>query len=257
MPYELITHLLDSYYQVPHRPDLAFNFCWQAINNSYNELLIYDSSKKTLQDPGGIKLLISKINLDYNTKYKLLLEPYFKKIPKKLYNYVANFLLKGYVIESKGFDPKFNNTYGESYVKLTNPILEGTKIKMNIDESRQQKAYDIIRSLASKLELLMELKEVTFWDSTKTINEKHLFSSEERIQFAVLSILYASRCNNFHGNVAARLNSIYADANTYKSYKYMYLLGHMILAISMNINGYLKDSDLHALEINTKLLNFA
>ncbi|UPK45479.1 hypothetical protein [Paenibacillus pabuli] len=276
VPYELITHILDSYYHVPHRPDLAFNFCWQAINNSYNELIIHDSSKKRLLDSVGIKLLISKISANYDAKYKLLLEPYFEKVPKKLYNYVASFLLKGYAIESAGFDDKFNNsaygtfcnnnsdlaklikdTYGESYKKLTGPTLEGTKVSMNIDESNKHKAHDITRSLASKLELLMKSEVVTFSDSTKTTNKKYSFSTEERIRFAILSILYASRCNNFHGNVAARLNSIYADSNTYKSYKYMYLLGHMVLAVSMNINGYLEDSDLHTLSVNTEFLNFA
>ena len=35
---------------------------------------------------------------------------------------------------------------------------------------------------------------------------------EERLSFVLFGILYASRCNNFHGNVAARMNSINANA---------------------------------------------
>lgn len=34
-PYEIITYLLDCYYVLPERPDLASLFCWQAINHSY------------------------------------------------------------------------------------------------------------------------------------------------------------------------------------------------------------------------------
>ena len=36
IPYVLRTHLLDSYYCLPERPDMAFTFLWKCINNTYS-----------------------------------------------------------------------------------------------------------------------------------------------------------------------------------------------------------------------------
>lgn len=38
------------------------------------------------------------------------------------------------------------------------------------------------------------------------------------MSFVLFGVLYASRCNNFHGNVAARMNSINANKDTFKMY---------------------------------------
>ena len=34
--YILKTHLLDSYYCLPERPDMAFTFLWKCMNNIYS-----------------------------------------------------------------------------------------------------------------------------------------------------------------------------------------------------------------------------
>lgn len=58
-PYEIITYLLDCYYVLPERPDLASLFCWQAINHSYyNELFVIIAM---------IMLMTSKIG-EYNLR---------------------------------------------------------------------------------------------------------------------------------------------------------------------------------------------
>lgn len=38
------------------------------------------------------------------------------------------------------------------------------------------------------------------------------------MSFVLFGVLYASRCNNFHGNVAARMNSINVNKDTFKMY---------------------------------------
>ena len=52
--------------------------------------------------------------------------------------------------------------------------------------------------------MLGEEVEITFCDvqGTKKI---YKFTEVERMSFVLFGILYASRCNNFHGNVAARM----------------------------------------------------
>lgn len=67
-------------------------------------------------------------------------------------------------------------------------------------------------------------------------------------------ILYASRCNNFHGNVAARMNSINADRETFKMYTDIFLVEYIILAIHMNCRGQLSDQVLERMKSNSEIM---
>lgn len=67
----------------------------------------------------------------------------------------------------------------------------------------------------------------------------------------MFGILYALRCNNFHGNVAARMNSINTDKETFKMYTDIFLLEYIILAIHMN---YLWQLSYEVLKKNSDLM---
>ena len=270
-PYEIVTQLMDCYYCLPERPDLASLFCWQAINNSYNQYLLADASIQQLKDTKGIEMLISHINAKA-AKYFPYLEPYYMKITDKTYRYAATYILKGYAIEQSGFSNKYlsssyttfkktfrstfsviANSYGYAYQAITSVTLVGNKVSLNIidlDKSRK-----IIHSFSLKLKELIEngatqidLKYPT--PTRQTIN----FSNADKITFILFSILYASRCNNFHGNVASRLNSIYSNKDSFIMYTNLFLLEYIILAISLHEQSFLSDSSLLKLKSNEKLI---
>ena len=87
----------------------------------------------------------------------------------------------------------------------------------SIDNANKRKSRDVTHSFGMKLRALMLGKEVeiTFCDVQRT-KKKYKFTDEERLSFVLFGILYASRCNNSHGNVAARMNSINANKDTFK-----------------------------------------
>lgn len=72
--------------------------------------------------------------------------------------------------------------------------------------------------------------------------------------YEITVILYASRCNNFHGNVAARMNSINANKDTFKMYTDMFLAEYIILAIHLNSQGALSDVVLNKVKKNANLM---
>ena len=270
-PYEIITQLMDCYYCLPERPDLATLFCWQAINNSYNQYLLSNSSKNRLQDTNGLHELISHINAN-NSKYLPYLKPYYMNITDKTYRYVASYILKGYSIEKAGFDEKYisssyitfkkkfnsffsiiSDSYGYVYSSITTPTLIGNKVSLKITD--EDKARKIVHSFSLKLKELIEngstqIDKKTSPSTRQTIN----FTEEEKLTFVLFSILYASRCNNFHGNVASRLNSIYANQESFTMYTNLFLLEYIILAISLNEQNILSDSSLSKLKSNEKLI---
>ena len=87
-PYEILTYLFDSYYVLPGRPDLAALFCWQAINHSYYVQQLSDNNVGFCQDTRGIELVRDTILVDWNNKYKAILEPFLKRMPDKTFHYV-------------------------------------------------------------------------------------------------------------------------------------------------------------------------
>ena len=273
-PYEILTYLFDGYYVLPQRPDLASLFCWQALNHSYYAQQLGDSNIGFCQDTKGVELVRSAILADWNNKYKTVLEPFLERLPSKTFHYVASYLLKGYAMEKSGIAEKYrassykslkgkirvlsdilDNAYGKSYCQISNPVLVDHAVKLGIHNADKEKSRAITHSFGIKLRALMmgEETEITFCNAQGT-KKKYKFTDEERLSFVLFGILYASRCNNFHGNVAARMNSINANEDTFKMYTDMFLTEYIILAIHMNSQGKLSDVALDEIKKNVDLM---
>lgn len=236
-PYEIITYLLDCYYVLPERPDLASLFCWQAINHSYYNELLGDLSRRC-SDTDGVKKVCEDI-LSNKAKYDPILQQFIVKLPIKVFHYVASYMLKGYIMDRANIDRRYRassydtikryipvirdiieKSYGEALRNISNPSIMNNKISLNIIDGA--KSRQIIHSFALKLKELLIRKEteITFYEAET--REAFQFTDQDKIYFILFGILYASRCNNFHGNVAARMNSINADKETFKMYTDIY-----------------------------------
>ncbi|MEF2866509.1 MAG: hypothetical protein U0N87_07040 [Anaerobutyricum sp.] len=273
-PYEILTYLFDSYYVLPQRPDLAALFCWQAINHSYYVQQLSDNSVGFCLDTKGVEFVRGAILANWNNKYKAILEPFLERLPDKTFHYVASYMLKGYAMEKNGIAEKYrassykslkgkilllseilDNAYGKSYCQISNPTLIGNTVDLGISDANKGKSRAITHSFGIKLRALMlgEESEITFCDAQGT-KKKYKFTDEERLSFVLFGILYASRCNNFHGNVAARMNSINANRDTFRMYTDMFLTEYIILAIHMNSQGELSDMALNEVGKNVNLM---
>ena len=273
-PYEVLTYLFDSYYVLPQRPDLAALFCWQAINHSYYVQQLSDNSVGFCLDTRGVEFVRGAILSNWNNKYKAVLEPFLERLPDKTFHYVASYMLKGYAMEKNGIAEKYrassykslkskisllseilDNAYGKSYCQISNPTLIGNAVDLGIANANKGKSRAITHSFGIKLRALMlgEEAEITFCDAQGT-KKKYKFTDEERLSFVLFGILYASRCNNFHGNVAARMNSINANRDTFRMYTDMFLTEYIILAIHMNSQGELSDAAQGEVGKNTNLM---
>lgn len=220
-PYEIITYLLDCYYVLPERPDLASLFCWQAINHSYYNELLGDLSRRC-SDTDGVKKVCEDI-LSNKAKYDPILQQFIVKLPIKVFHYVASYMLKGYIMDRANIDRRYRassydtikryipvirdiieKSYGEALRNISNPSIMNNKISLNIIDGA--KSRQIIHSFALKLKELLIRKEteITFYEAET--REAFQFTDQDKIYFILFGILYASRCNNFHGNVAARMN---------------------------------------------------
>lgn len=272
-PYEILTYLFDCYYVLPQRPDLASLFCWQAINHSYYVQQLGISKIKKCNDTRGVELVRDAIVIGWN-KYEPILTLYLEKMPMKAFHYVATYLLKGYAIAQRGIAEKYaassyktlikripvltdimKDSYGKAYCNIANPVIVNSELNLGIGIADKVQSRKITHSFAQKLQKLMlgEEVEITLCDAQGT-TQKYKFTDTERMTFVLFGILYASRCNNFHGNVAARMNSIRADKKTFKMYTDIFLLEYIMLAIHMNSQGNLSDTALDKVKDNANLM---
>jgi len=272
VPYIIKTHLLDSYYCLPERPDMAFTLLWKCINNSYTELFIKKNptSEKRLTDSKSIDILVDVIIKNFNVfiseeiTIKMMIEKFVENVPIKLTSFIANFVLKNYVLEKKYFDRNRNtigiankyisssyttfkskfkdiyqaiiNTYGESYYKITKPEIKEGNVYLNIND--KNKSRNIIKSLSNKFYELLVKKEILLKDDKE--EKSYLIKikdDKEYINFIIRNFLYAIRNNIIHGKIASRLNS--------RTKNYIYLLRCMFLTIALYELNYINKEDLY------------
>lgn len=271
-PYEILTYLFDGYYLLDKRPDLSSLFCWQAINHAYFVEQLRDISVSRCQDTRGVEDIVNVISSDWG-KYQDVLEPYFFKIPIKSFNYISSYLLKGYAIIENGILEKFTASsyqsllkrvpslksilefsYGKAYCSIVNPIVVDAKVDMRISHVNSRKSELITKGFAEKIRNMLVGSTESFDNPDKTSTLTCSFSVEDKITIILFGLIYASRCNNFHGNVAARMNSVNANKDTFVMYTDMFLLEYIILAIYMNNKGILSDDVLDKVKNNVNLM---
>lgn len=271
-PYEVLTYLLDCYYHLPERPDLASLFCWQAVNNSYNEILISNGAA-ALHDSDGIKELIRVITSN-NAKYYIPLHSYIDRLDDKVFRYMASYLLKGYVCNSLPSNKKciipsvyksitsnvssifkiLDDSYGRAYASIASPTVVNAHLTLNIDPANALKSRNIVGSFAKELKQLFLLHGITLQKYGSNINVSYQITDKEELYLLMFGIIYASRCNNFHGNVPSRLNTLNSNVESYKAYMGIFFTCYEVLAISLNFQHKLSDSDLLRINNNFMLL---
>jgi hypothetical protein len=280
VPYVALTNLMDSYYCLQERPDMAFTHIWKSINNSYLKLgkkdIIATNSAKKLNDSDGITYLVNSIesvknqNITPTLTIIELINQYIEIIPLKSLKFVTNFILKGYAIEQAGLNKVLNSsshnsfrtnhpviynsivsTYGESYKRITNPTIKKFKAELNILD--QQKSKYIPNSLSLKLQELMISRTAIINDSAGANPQTlSLTNDVEFLDVIIRIILYSVRNNSVHGNLVSRLNSEFVNADSLKNSIYIYFLAHLILSLGLYVNGEVL---LAELEVNIRNLN--
>lgn len=278
VPYVAKTHVIDAYYSLPERPDIAFTSLWKAINNSYNNYYLKqvfgNPSCKQLSDTKSLEKVLEHIANDANKiitaehTIESLVDLYIEKIPDKTYRFIASYILKGmaimdtsssnnlseiYALSSyKTFKNKFvdihntiEKTYGKKYRNICSVDIASDKatVQFNIEKSSKDKSRKLIHSLAESLKGMLEgngaeLKNGNFSGKIE------LLSFQQRLYFLIFIILYSVRNNNTHGNVASRMNSAYTNTESFEAAEYIFLLGHMFLSLIMYRNGDLLPSEL-------------
>ncbi|MCH4568225.1 hypothetical protein [Bacillus sp. ES1-5] len=288
LPHTAITHLLDSYYQLPERPDLAFNSLWASINSLYSKLATEHAILNNTKIPGdaesiriALKLindvLIHKINYRGN-EYEIgsLITNYLEYLPLQTFRFIASFILKGIVVND--FNPKYissqfrtfkskerfefiyndiYDSFGKSYKILYNVNLTNSDIKLTLNGTTKEEIKNNKRTsegLTYQLALFLQelaIKRVSYIEKEEISVE--LSDDEKYLEFIFQTILYSIRNNTLHGNSSARLSSINANSAYLATSTFTYLYGHLFLSLLLYVSNEVKTQDLELNFFNLEL----
>jgi hypothetical protein len=287
LPQTAITHLLDSYYQLPERPDLAFNSLWTSINSVYSKIAIENSIVRGTKIPGdaeSIRIACKKIVsvLDHKISYsgtqftiRYIIKDYLENFPLQTFNFLASFILKGSVIydhypnyissQFKTFKNQerfqtiyevINDSYGQSYKNIYTADItpSGVELKLNGEDEDQVKK-NRVKSEGIIHNLAIFLKELAVKRSAYIEREEikvQILDDEKYLEFIFQTTLYSIRNTTLHGNSSARLSSINANSTYLTTSTYTFLYGHLLLSLLLYISN---EIDIQDLSINLENLN--
>lgn len=212
-----------------------------------------------------------------------------KRLPDKTLNFLASYILKGMAITrhnqnqnqnqnpttireihisssyqtfANRFQTIHNHLYwnfGQHYSKICSikESSDKTSVDFGISKENADTSREITRAMRKELQRILVNKPMLdqFDTNGNSLPQAISFTSEiQRMEFLVFSLLYASRNNNIHGNVASRVNSIFSNADTITAATWNFLFGYFYLSLLLLClkNIELDDLDIHL--SNLKLL---
>lgn len=295
IPYVAATSLLDAYWQLPRRPDLAFNSLWSATNNSYNDLYLaspQNAASKKMTDKMSIdfslKEIAARLHMMVPTSspagapaqgisIRDLIKRYLENAHDRNFHFVAQYILRGIAVDDHNTNkvpPKaaireifvpasyasFKKEFGSIHTQIKNSlggkfanlctITEsacGTELNFGIQDSKKA------RGIVHQTSIL--LRQEALNPSITNGGVAGTFKSEQHwLSFLVRPLLYASRNNAAHGNVASRLNSLSASADSVTAATWTFLFCYLYFSLILLCQGKITLADLEPLYENADLI---
>lgn len=198
-----------------------------------------------------------------------------KRLPDKNLNFLASYLLKGIAItlhnESPGSKkirdihisssyktflskrPEISNHlrwgyYGQEFFKLCNITESADKTSINFGITDTVRSRNLTHATAKELQrILIDQPLLPQFDASGAPlpQAKAFAADKDRLGILVSNLLYATRNNNVHGNVASRVNSIFSNSDTVVSATWNYLFGYFYLSLLLLCLQHINQDDLN------------
>ncbi|HAT3852327.1 MAG: hypothetical protein E6Y18_15750 [Serratia marcescens] len=208
---------------------------------------------------------------------------FVKRLPDKNLNFLGSYILKGMAISIKNsedtlpsirkihisssyqtFEKRFKTihnhlywNYGKKYSSICTISESTDKTSVDFGIKDEEKSRMITRAVRKELQrILVNNPELDQFDvAGNSTPKKAAFTNDiDKLEFLIFGLLYASRNNNIHGNVASRLNSIFANSKTITAATWNFLFEYFYLSLLLLALKHIELDDLDIHLYNVKLL---
>lgn len=287
-----MTSLLDAYWQLPRRPDLAFTSLWSATNNSYNDLFLADpqnAASESLTDRMSIDFSLKEIAARLHLMAPIsspaqsisiqdLIRIYLTNAPARNFHFIAQYILRGIAIEEhnatkvppkapikKIFVPasflSFKKEFGSVHAKIKSSLGGKFANLCTIRESAcdTELNFGIQQQVSGKARGIVHQAGILFRQEALAVSITNsgvagTFNNEQHwLSFLVRPLLYTSRNNAAHGNATSRLNSLSASADSVTAATWTFLFCYLYFSLILLCQAKITLADLEPLYENTDL----
>lgn len=257
LPVKIVSQIIDSYSLLERRPDMSFLHLWMAFNSTFHDLSILKASqnpqKHKITDSYGIDaacevLIRQKSLIINNLSLSIFYGEILNKVPEKLCSMIASSFLKTIVVAKNNLSKRYESrsiqgiasnyagiydlvykTFGESYANNCSASLNSGTLQFQHKDPN--KSREITKALSKEIKKMLSTGNISAKDKLNGKQISITLSSDERLEFFVNYILYASRNNMSHGQAASRLTSSTANIDSYKSSFYLYVVCYIFISI--------------------------
>ncbi len=279
---QLVTHLLDSYFNLKQRPDIAFSSLWTATNIVFRQYYLrslsasdHGETKQEINDNESIRKILNDMFVKlHNSSVIGDLSAFIDLIPEKLIRFFVTQYLKSFVFfkntenyyNCAGFYKNFvshstdlhnalSSTYGMAY--MNNSIVSyNLKTKLfELSTHDPEKSQKIIRSCTEKIKTLITAGAANFTAPDKVTQYSVQLDNEKKIRFVFRYIIYASRNHLVHGKTTSRLNSPNFNLDYYASSLYLYFLTYFYFSLFLIVSGDADEDSFKRITQNKNIKN--
>lgn len=204
----LVSGVVDIYDELPYRPDQGFDIAWRSLeifmNHQRNISWKKDNDKvphlitRTIND-----MLMPLIEKEVNVQG--MLDSFLEDIPESTLRYA---IMRSYIEHDLAINNQLDRVSERAERILTKALYDDIKKKYGLEEKVKPSAA-VLRKSSQLLQLVLKGEEVD-------VNGHHYqLGFEARMEYVLSCILYANRCERFHGDYFSPFKSDRATMDTY------------------------------------------
>lgn len=217
-----ISVMLDSYDELPFRPDYAFDIIWRAT-----ELLMVKQAKFWKPKPEHIPDIISKTVSDViipsankDAGIQQALENLIDAVPISALRFT---FVRMFLESEMAVLPQLNKIKERCIETLGKDLYQAIDSKYICDDRKTQE-MNVVKA-SQMLRILMRDGKV------ELLTKKFSLSLQERIDFILNGLIYTSRCERFHGDYFSPTKSDRSNLDVFYSYYWLFLFTYTLFWI--------------------------
>lgn len=205
---KVVSGILDIYDELPYRPDQGFDIAWRSLeifmNHQRNISWKLDSDKtphlikRTIND-----MVMPLINVD--DRVKDMWEAFLADIPISTLRYA---IMRSYIEHDLAINEQLERVSERAEKILTKALYDDIKNKYGFEDKVKPTA-DVLRRSSLLLQKILK------GDEVDVNGHMYQLAFDNRMEYVMSCVLYANRCERFHGDYFSPFKSDRATLDTY------------------------------------------
>ena len=219
---KLLSGVVDIYDELPYRPDQGFDIAWRSLEifmNHQRNIAWKNDSDKT---PHLIKRTINDMVMpliDVEAGVKDMWEDFLADIPLSTLRYA---IMRSYIEHDLAINEQLERVSERAEKTLTKALYDDIKKKYVFEENVKPTA-DVLRRSSLLLQKILRGEEVD------VNGHRYQMAFENRMEYVLSCVLYANRCERFHGDYFSPFKSDRATLDTYAFSYYLLEFAYIYL----------------------------